>query len=133
MPYNIKLVYFEPPAKHAPEELKELKSINLWAMPVDKVDFSALSPNVAKIMELIKDNFERTLSRTKEISEGKKQQDQFDILYSVPVAIVKLFVEQSFDKPTAKNVTVVPRKDIPAGEERAAFYRKYAREVQGKA
>ena len=133
MPYNLKLVYFEPPAKLSAEELKELKAINLWAMPVDKVDFAVLSPNAAKIMELIKNNFERTLSRTKEISEGKKQQDPFDILYSVPAAIVKLFVEQSFDKPTAKNVTVVPRKDISNETERAAFYRRYAREVQGKA
>lgn len=133
MPYNIKLVYFEPPAKLTAEELKELKSINLWANPVDKVDFTALSPNVAKIMELIKSNFERTLSRTKAISEGTKQQDPYDILYSVPAAIVKLFVEQSFDKPAASNVVVVPRKEIPDEKERAAFYRDYANKVASAA
>jgi len=133
MPYNIKLVYFEPPARLTPEELKELKSINLWATPVDKVDFTSLSPNVLKIMGLIKNNFERTMARTREISEGKKQQDPFDVLYSVPAAIVKLFVEQSFEKPSGKNVIIVPRKEIPDEDKRAEFYRKYAKKVLGRA
>ncbi|OQA92099.1 MAG: hypothetical protein BWY26_00490 [Elusimicrobia bacterium ADurb.Bin231] len=130
MPYNIKLVYFEPPAKLDEKELKELKSINLWANPIQDMDFSSFSPNVIKIMELIKDNFQRTLARTKDIAEGKKKQDPFDVLYSVPAAIVKLFVEQSFDKPAGDNVIIVPRKDIKDLDERAAFYRSYAEKVQ---
>jgi len=129
IPYKIKLVYFEPPVKLSDGELKELKSINLWVTPLDKVDFSKLSPNVAKIMDLIKNNYQRTLSRTKEISEGKRQQDPYDVLYSVPPAIVKLFVEQSFDAPSGNNVIIIPRKEIPDEKERSAFYREYAMKV----
>ncbi len=129
IPYKIKLVYFEPPVKLSDGELKELKSINLWVTPLDKVDFSKLSGNVAKIMDLIKNNYQRTLSRTKEISEGKRQQDPYDVLYSVPPAIVKLFVEQSFDAPSGNNVIIIPRKEIPDEKERSAFYREYAMKV----
>jgi len=133
IPYRIKLVYFEPPVKLTDDDLKELKSINLWTTPLDKIDFSKLSPNVAKIMELIKSNYLRTLARTKEISEGKRQQDPYDVLYSVPPAIVKLFVEQSFDapqpSPPAREVIFIPRKEIPDEKERAEFYREYALKV----
>ncbi|MFA5778646.1 MAG: hypothetical protein WC947_00710 [Elusimicrobiota bacterium] len=129
IPYKIKLVYFEPPVKLSPAELKELKSINLWATPVDKIDITLLSPNVAKIIELIKNNFQRTLTRTEEITNGKKQQDKFDVLYSVPAAIVKLFVEQSFDVPKNENAVIIPRKEIPNEEERSAFYRGYAKQI----
>ncbi|MDO8733781.1 MAG: hypothetical protein Q7K21_01300, partial [Elusimicrobiota bacterium] len=129
IPYKIKLVYFEPPVKLSPDELKELKTINLWANSVDKIDIALLSPNVAKIIELIKNNFQRTLTRTEEITNGKKQQDKFDVLYSVPAAIVKLFVEQSFDVPKDENVVIIPRKEIPNEEERSAFYRGYAKQI----
>jgi len=129
IPYKIKLVYFEPPVKLSPGELKELKSINLWTTPVDKIDITPLSPNVAKIIELVKNNFQRTLTRTEEITNGKKQQDKFDVLYSVPAAIVKLFVEQSFDVPKNENAVIIPRKEIPNEEERSAFYREYAKQM----
>ncbi|OQW98834.1 MAG: hypothetical protein BWK68_00030 [Elusimicrobia bacterium A5] len=129
IPYKIKLVYFEPPVKLSPDELKELRAINLWANPVDKIDIALLSPNVAKIIELIKNNFQRTLTRTEEITNGKKQQDKFDVLYSVPAAIVKLFVEQSFDVPQNENAVIIPRKEIQDEKERSAFYREYAKQV----
>ncbi len=129
IPYNIKLVYFEPPVKLNADELKELKSINLWASSIDALDLTKYSDNVAKILELIKTNYQRTLARTKEITEGKKTQDPYDVLYSVPAAIVKLFVEQSFDVPTGKNVIIVPRKEIPDEKERASFYKQYTKEV----
>lgn len=129
IPYKIKLVYFEPPVKLTPAELKELKSVNLWATPIDKIDVTLLSTNVAKIIELIKNNFQRTLTRTEEITNGKKQQDKFDVLYSVPAAIVKLFVEQSFDVPKDEKVVIIPRKEIPNAEERSAFYRGYAKKI----
>lgn len=129
IPYKIKLVYFEPPVKLTPDELKELKSINLWTNPAEKIDITSLSPNVAKIMELIKNNFQRTLLRTKEIADGKKQQNQFDVLYPVPAAIVKLFVEQSFDMPKGENVIIIPRKEIPDERNRSAFYRGYAKQM----
>ncbi|HLD29514.1 MAG TPA: hypothetical protein VJC03_04165, partial [bacterium] len=129
IPYDIKLVYFEPPVKLSTAELKELKSVDLWKTPVDRIDFSTLSPSVSEIMQLIKKNYERTLSRTREIAEGKREQDPFDVLYSVPAPIVKLFVEQSFDRPSGKNVTMVPRREIPDEKERSAFYRKYAENI----
>jgi len=129
IPYKIKLIYFEPPVKLSQDELKELKAINLWTTPVDKVDITLLAPNVAKIMELIKNNFQRTLTRTEEITNGKKQQDKFDVLYSVPAAIVKLFVEQSFDVPKNEKVIIIPRKEISDEKERSAFYRRYAEKV----
>ena len=88
-----------------------------------------MAPNVAKIMELIKNNFQRTLTRTEEITNGKKQQDKFDVLYSVPAAIVKLFVEQSFDVPKNEKVIIIPRKEISDEKERSAFYRRYAEKV----
>jgi len=124
--YDIRLVYFEPPVKLNPKERAELKSVNLWANPIEKLDLSKISSNVKKILDMIKNNFERTMQRTKEIREGKKQQDPFDILYSVPAPIVKLFVEQGFDKPTGKNVIVIPRKEIPTEAERIKFYKNYA-------
>ena len=68
----------------------------------------------------------KTMERTRAIREGKAEQDPFDILYPVPPAIVKMFMEQSFAKPEGPNVVVVPRKEIPNAAERAAFYRKYA-------
>ncbi|MDI6757733.1 MAG: hypothetical protein QME32_06915, partial [Endomicrobiia bacterium] len=130
IPYKIKLVYFEPPVRLNDGELSELKEINLWATHIDAVDFAKLSPNVAKIMDLIKNNYQRTLARTKEISEGKKSQDPYDILYSVPAAIVKLFIEQSFDEPKGGNVVFVPRREIPDEKERAVFYREYAAKIR---
>ncbi|MBU3956484.1 ATP-binding protein [bacterium] len=129
MPYEVKLVYFEPPAKLSKDELAQLKSINLWAQKIEELDMASLSPNVRSIMELIKSNYMRTLARTKDISEGKAEQNTFDILYAVPAAIVKLFVEQSFDVPQGENVVLVPRLEIPDDAERAAFYRKYAETV----
>ena len=126
MPYNVKLVYFEPPVHLNAEELKELDGINLWASKIEELDMSSLSPNVKKIMELIKGNYLRTLARTKDISGGKVEQDPFDILYAVPAAIVKLFVAQSFNQPKGGNVVVVPRKEIPDAAERTAFYKQYA-------
>lgn len=131
IPYKIKLVYFEPSVKLSPDELKELKAINLSTKSIDEIDLALLSPNVAKTMELIKNNFQRTLMRTKEITSGKKQQDQFNVLYSVSAAIVKLFVEQSFDVPKDKNVVIIPRKEIPDEKKRSAFYRGYAKQIWG--
>lgn len=133
IPYNIKIVYFEPPVKLNPAELGELKAVNLWSVPIDKIDTGSLPPNVAKIMELIGNNFQRTMARTKEIGEGKKKQDPFDVLYSVPAPIVKLFVEQSFEQPSGKNIIIVPRREIPGESKRAEFYREYARKVLGNA
>lgn len=126
MPYTFKLVYFEPPVSLSEKELGELKNINLWATPLEKVDRTNLSADVKSVLDLITRNFERTMERTQAIREGKAQQDPFDILYSVPPAIVKLFVEQSFSKPTGANVIVVPRREIPDAAQRAAFYREYA-------
>ena len=124
--YDIRLVYFEPPVKLNDAELKELKAINLWAQPIEKLDLNSISPNVRKIIEMIKNNVERTVQRTKEIRDGIKDQDPFDILYSVPAPIVKLFVEQNFDVPTSSNVVIIPRKEIPDENERVKFYREYA-------
>ncbi|HPP88302.1 MAG TPA: hypothetical protein PLM75_10635 [bacterium] len=129
LPYDIRLVYFEPLTKLNKTELDELKNINLWQTPIEKVDLSKVSPKVRMILEMIKNNVERTYQRTKEIREGKKEQDPFDILYAVPAPIVKLFVEQNFDKPTGKNVIVIPRKEIPDEIERQKFYREYADKV----
>ena len=126
IPYNMKLVYFEPTVSLTADEVNQLKSINLWANPLDKVDRSGLSQNVCKILDLIQRNTERTMERTKAIREGKAEQDPFDILYPVPPAIVKMFMEQSFSKPEGPKVVVVPRKEIPDAAERAAFYREYA-------
>lgn len=126
IPYRMKLVYFEPTVSLTSSEVNELRAINLWATALDKVDKKALSPNVCKILELIQTNTERTMERTRAIREGKAEQDPFDILYPVPPAIVKMFMEQSFAKPEGPNVVVVPRKEIPDAAERAAFYRKYA-------
>lgn len=129
MPYRFKLVYFEPPVGLTPPEVTQLKAINLWATPLDKVDRSALSDNVKRILDLIARNTERTMERTAAIRDGKAEQDPFDILYPVPPAIVKLFVEQSFDRPSGANVVVVPRREIPDPASRAAFYREYAAKV----
>lgn len=127
--YDIRLVYFEPPAQLNETELAELKGINLWAKKIEEVDFAALSPNVRRIMDLIRTNYTRTMERTAEIRAGKRQQDPYDILYSVPAAIVKLFVEQSFNRPTRGNITAVPRKEIPDAAQRESFYRDYARQA----
>ncbi len=129
MPYDIKLVYFENSVKLKEEELKELKSINLWSTPIDEINLSGFSGNVSKIIEMIRNCYQRTLTRTKEISRGKREQDPYDVLYSVPASVIKLFVEQSFDRPEGSNVTVIQRKELPDADQRAAFYRKYAREV----
>ncbi len=129
IPYNMKLVYFEPTVSLSRSEVDELRSINLWATTLDKVDRAGLSSNVCKILDLIQRNTERTMERTKAIREGKAEQDPFDILYPVPPAIVKMFMEQSFAKPEGANVVVVPRKEIPDAAERAAFYREYAQKV----
>ncbi len=126
IPYRMKLVYFEPTVSLTSSEVNELRAINLWGTTLDKVDRKGLSPNVCKILDLIQTNTERTMERTKAIREGKAEQDPFDILYPVPPAIVKMFMEQSFTKPQGPNVVVVPRKEIPDASERAAFYRKYA-------
>jgi len=129
IPYNIKIVYFEPPVSLTEEELNELKSINLWKIDIANLDTSKLSLNVVKILELIRNNYKRTLERTKEILEGKRKQDPFDVLYQVPIGVVKLFVEQSFNRPKGENVIVVPRKEIPDEEERRKFYKTYAEKV----
>ncbi|MEA3507081.1 MAG: hypothetical protein U9R36_06310 [Elusimicrobiota bacterium] len=126
MPYKVKLVYFEPPVELNDEELEELKSINLWETPIEEADTGELSEKVGYIIDFIKANYQRTFTRTEKISSGEESQDPFDILYAVPAPIVKLFVEQSFDKPDADNMVVVKRKEIPDPQERSAFYRKYA-------
>lgn len=131
MPYKFKLAYFEPPVSLNDKELAELKGINLWATPLEKVDREKLSANVKSVLDLITRNFERTMERTSAIRQGKAQQDPFDILYPVPPAIVKLFVEQSFSRPSGANVVVVPRREIPDAEKRAAFYREYAAKTIG--
>jgi hypothetical protein len=131
IPYNMKLVYFEPTVNLTASEVDELKSINLWATTLDKVDRTGLSANVCKILDLIQRNTERTMERTAAIREGKAEQDPFDILYPVPPAIVKMFMEQSFAKPEGPNVVTVPRKEIPDAAERAAFYKEYADKVVG--
>ena len=51
------------------------------------------------------------------------------MLYLVPAAIVKLFVEQSFDVPKNEKVIIIPRKEISDEKERSAFYRRYAEKV----
>ena len=127
--YDIRLVYFAPPAELNPTELAELKGINLWSTKLEDVDFAALSPNVRRVMEIIRTNFNRTMERTAEIRAGKRQQDQYDILYSVPAAIVKLFVEQSFNCPTRGKIVAIPRREIPDAAARDAFYRDYARQT----
>lgn len=129
MPYKTKLVYFKPSIDLTREEQEELKSINLWKTPIDKIDDSGISENVAKIMSMIRNNYDRTISRTKAISEGRAEQDPFDILYAVPAPVVKLFVEQSFDKPADSNLIVIEWKDLPDPEERNAFYREYAKKI----
>lgn len=129
IPYKIKLVYFEPTVSLNASEVDELKSINLWATTIDKVDRAGLSANVCKILDLIEANTQRTIERTKAIREGIDQQDPFDVLYPVPPAIVKMFMEQSFTKPEGPNVIIVPRKEIPDPEQRAAFYREFAKKV----
>lgn len=126
IPYNMKLVYFEPTVSLTADEVNQLRAINLWATSLDKVDRTGLSQNVCKILDLIQRNTERTMERTKAIREGKAEQDPFDILYPVPPAIVKMFMEQSFSKPEGPKVVVVPRKEIPDATKRAAFYREYA-------
>ena len=129
IPYSMKLVYFEPTVSLTASEVDELKAINLWATPLDKVDKAGLCSNVRKILDLIQTNTERTMERTKAIREGKAEQDPFDILYPVPPAIVKMFMEQSFTRPQGPKVVVVPRKEIPDAAQRAAFYREYAEKV----
>ncbi|HQG28297.1 MAG TPA: hypothetical protein PLY73_07040, partial [Candidatus Ozemobacteraceae bacterium] len=129
IPYTCRLVYFEPPVSLNEKELAELKGINLWATPLDKVDRKGLSKNVNDILDLITRNFERTMERTSAIREGKAEQDPFDILYPVPPAIVKLFVEQSFARPSGSRVVTVPRREIPDAAARATFYREYAGKV----
>lgn len=129
IPYNMKLVYFEPTVNLSVSEVDELKTINLWATTLDKVDRNGQSSNVCKILDLIQRNTERTMERTQAIREGKAEQDPFDILYPVPPAIVKMFMEQSFTRPQGPNLVVVPRKEIPDASERAAFYREYANRV----
>ncbi len=129
IPYDIRIVYFEPPFDLNREELEELKSVNLWENDIKEMDLSKYSVKVAGILEMIKNNYLRTLERTKEISSGKKQQDPFDILYAVPAGVVKLFVEQSFDRPEGPNVTVVERKELPDPSERDAFYKSCAEEI----
>ena len=124
IPYRMKLVYFEPTVSLTSSEVNELRSINLWGTTLDKVDRKGLSPNVCKILDLIQTNTERTMERTKAIREGKAEQDPFDILYPVPPAIVKMFMEQSFTKPQGPNVVVVPRKEIPDAAERAGRLRR---------
>ncbi|RCK75778.1 MAG: hypothetical protein OZSIB_3721 [Candidatus Ozemobacter sibiricus] len=129
MPYRFKLVYFEPPVQLTEAELAELKQLNLWTTPLEQIDRGPLSANVRRILELIATNTARTRERTREIREGRAQQDPFDVLYEVPPAIVKLFVEQSFARPTGPSVVVVPRRELPDAAERAAFYRQYAAQV----
>ncbi|MBU1106870.1 MAG: ATP-binding protein [Candidatus Riflebacteria bacterium] len=129
IPYNMKLVYFEPTVNLTNAEVEQLKGINLWATPLEKVARDGLSGNVCKILDLIKRNTERTMERTSEIREGKAEQDPFDILYPVPPAIVKMFMEQSFSRPEGPKVVVVPRKEIADASARAAFYREYAEKV----
>lgn len=130
IPYDVRIVYFEPPVHLSENELSELKGINLWAEDIEILDFNKFSKDVQNILRMVRDNYRRTLSRTKEISEGRAEQDPFDILYAVPAPVVKLFVEQSFDRPEGENVTVVNRKDLPDPKERASFYHSYAKEVQ---
>ncbi len=129
MPYNIEIVYFEPPVELTDEELEELRSVNLWEKSIEEIDFNQYSYNVAKVLEMVRDNYKRTLARTEKINAGEVQQDPFDVLYAVPAPVVKLFVEQSFDKPKGDSVTVVKRKEIPDPVERSRFYKKYAQKV----
>jgi len=129
MPYDVRIVYFEPPVELSDDELQELKNVNLWEKSIDEIDTEKLSQNVQKIVDMIKTNYRRTLARTKEINEGLKQQDPFDILYSVPAPVVKLFVEQSFSRPVGENVIIVKRKEIKDPAELSDFYRNYAEKV----
>ncbi|MFH1416007.1 MAG: hypothetical protein ABIH89_07995 [Elusimicrobiota bacterium] len=126
MPYDIRVAYFENRVNMNSEEIEELKNINLWNTSIDEINLKGLSPKVAEIITMIKNNYQRTLDRTKEISEGVSAQDPFDVLYPVPAPIIKLFVEQSFERPSGKNVIVIPRKEIPDADERTSYYRKYA-------
>ncbi|MGM0441391.1 MAG: hypothetical protein ACQEQC_03115 [Elusimicrobiota bacterium] len=132
MPYDVEIVYFEPPVELTDEELEELKSVNLWEKSIDDIDFNKYSYNVAKVLEMVRDNYKRTIARTEKINAGEVQQDPFDVQYAVPAPVVKLFVEQSFDKPQGDSVTVVRRKEIPDPVERSRFYKKYARKVMGE-
>jgi hypothetical protein len=129
IPYDIKLIYFEPAVKLNEQELNELKSINLWASSIDEVNLEELSANVASIVSMIKNNYQRTLNRTRDIEEGKQQQDPYDVLYSVPAPVVKLFVEQSFNIPAGDNVIIVERKELPDDIERQAFYKQYSERI----
>lgn len=132
IPYNIKIVYFEHKVNLNNEELEELKNINLWKVPIEELDITEYSANVAEILKTIEKNYTRTLQRTKEIKEGKKEQDLFDVLYAVPAPIVKLFVEQSFNRPEGNNVVTVKRKEIPDENERRKFYQQYATNVMAQ-
>lgn len=123
--YNIKLVYFEPTVMLNEKELETLKSVDLWSNKFEDLNFDDYSENVKKTLEFIKMNYERTVSRTKNIKEGIQDQDPYDILYLVPPAIVKLFVEQSFVKPTGDKVITIPRKNIPDDKEREEFYKSF--------
>jgi len=114
-----------------PEELQELKDINLWATQLDDLNLGDYSENVQKVMDMIKINYERTVARTAEITAGKAEQDPYDVLYSVPPAIVKLFIEQSFDRPEFDNLVVVEQKEIPDEQERKEFYINKGKEVIG--
>lgn len=124
--YNIKLVYFEPAVKLNTEELAELKSINLWKDDIMKLDFSKYSTNVSKTLEIIKSNYQRTVARTLKINNGEQMQDPYDVQYLVPPAVIKIFIEQSFNKPKGRNVLSIPRKNILDEKERTEFYKKYA-------
>ncbi|MBN2406206.1 MAG: hypothetical protein JXJ19_00755 [Elusimicrobia bacterium] len=129
VPYDIKIAYFEPPVKLSSSELKELKDINLWKTRLEDLDRSSFSPGVERILLMIERNYKRTLDRTSQISEGKSIQDPFDVLYAVPVPVVKLFVEQSFDKPEGDNVIVIERRIIEDPQERSLFYKRYAEQM----
>ncbi|HOK41628.1 MAG TPA: hypothetical protein PLD27_11385 [bacterium] len=127
--YNLKLVYFEPPNGLTEEELQELKAVNLWKEDIMTLDIDKYSPKVANILRLIKSNYERTVARTELINKGEQEQDPYDVQYLVPPAVIKIFVEQSFVKPTGDNVIYIPRKNIPDAKERMEFYKFYAQKL----
>lgn len=127
--FNIKLVYFEPTVMLNDEELSILKSVDLWSKSLDDINFDDYPEKVRLTLEFIKLNYERTVSRTQKINEGTQEQDPYDILYLVPPAIVKLFVEQSFVRPTGENVIYIPRKNIPDDKEREDFYKSFVPKV----
>ncbi|MEW5691772.1 MAG: AAA family ATPase [Candidatus Hydrogenedentota bacterium] len=129
IPYRIKIVYFEPSVKLNAEELSELKNINLWKTPLNDIDINSLSINVAKIINLIKINYKRTLERTEEIAQGKQEQNPYDVVYAVPPGIIKLFVEQSFVKPKGPNVITIPRREIQNEKQMKEFYHRYAEQI----